>query len=210
MGVGPFGAGLAEAGLAGEQRLRVLPVLAPAGVDQHDIALADLGSALGLPGSVDLVGLDGIAGRHDVVAEVAGHVDQDAACDERRHVFHAELARAERVDHVLVADSVVEIVVAVGLPLADMVEVVDVGAGLVRHIDAKVLRRVAVLHDAEILVVPFLAVLQRELGVGEELAVEARHRHFRLKNVREIVGLRLLDHGERRQRALRRNQIQST
>ena len=116
----------------------------------------------------------------------------------------------KRADHVLVTDVVVEIVVAIRLPLADMIEVIDVGARLIRHTDAQVLRRVAVRHDTEIFMVPFLAVLQRELGVGEKLPVKPRHRHFRLQHVGKIVGLRLLDHGERRQRALRRDQIQGT
>ena len=79
-----FGAFDAEAGFAGVEALVVLADQAgPAGVEEHDVALADF-DALFLGDFLDLLDVEGGAFLDDVGAVMGGHVEQHAAGHHRR------------------------------------------------------------------------------------------------------------------------------
>ena len=113
----------AETGLAGRIAFVVLADQAePAGVEDDDVALADLDVLL-LGDFVDLLDVEGGAFLHDVGVEIGGHVEQHAARDDRRHLLDTELLQAVRIGEIgeLVA-------VVIDVLDAEMAEAVDLAA----------------------------------------------------------------------------------
>ena len=118
-----FGAFDAEAGFAGVKALVVLADQAgPAGMEQHDVALADF-DALLLGDLLDLLDVEGGAFLDDVGAVMGGHVEQHAARHHRRDFFDAEFLQSGRIGEIgeLVA-------VVVDVVDAEMAETVELAA----------------------------------------------------------------------------------
>ena len=103
-----------------------------------------------------------------------------------------EATRAKAVDDLPIRDTVVDQEATIRLLLPDVVELVDVRARVIAHGDTQVLGGVPIRHLADMPVVPFDAVLQGVLGVGEEGPVEPGYRHVLVEVVRQIIDLALL------------------
>src|SRR5207302_4640036 len=123
--------------------LRVEPEVAVASVEEHAVALADLGEALAVHHRLDVGGGDdaralGVLGdRQPLHAAVGGAVEEDAPADERLfgHVLDAEDAQAEdataRASLVgLFTPAPVAVEVALRGPHADVARAVELGADL--------------------------------------------------------------------------------
>src|SRR6266404_1243249 len=113
----------AEPGLAGGVTLVVLADQAePAGMEDHDIALADL-DALLLRDLFDLLDVERGTLLDHVGVVIGGHVEQHAACHHRRDFFDAELLQAGGIGEIgeLVA-------VVIDVLDADVAEAVDLAA----------------------------------------------------------------------------------
>ena len=113
-------------------------------------------NALGSQCLVDLLRRDAVAGREHLNLLVPADIDENSAANEGWHVLNANPLGAERIDDVLVLEAVIDQELAVGLLLADVVQLVDMRARVVADLQPKILCGEAVLGHSENSIMPLL------------------------------------------------------
>ena len=166
--------------LGGQIRVGIVPVAAPAGVEEHGVARRR--GHLGEVGRADHVArlerLDAADGRH---------VDQPSASDDLRHRFCSEPLDAGRVGDL--RDGAAVVAAVSDLQVAERVDV-----------RAELLRRADLLGDPVDAVVAEPALHVRVVGGGDERLAEEparEHGHVLVQHPAEVVQPAFADQGER-------------